>query len=318
MSNSKHFVSCSLLKPTIKSIKEHLDLIDATDMLVGQYHVMNDEYTRVLPIQIRLHNDRIQFIRLLLLKHPELYKKHDWLLDLLKKLIGDTPAVTPRSKYLIQIFKAQAALKLNSYEDAFKILMKISEKTLKSDILVVEELEMFGNEAKRLALSPYSNDEGKLALLSTAVTNSSAFNIPSLLPVWRKTYIMSKLQKYHYFTGKTPQEAYILLQNQIGKKSGEKVVQNESCQESIDFYKPVGSILGDFYAEKDQNEAEKLEMQSASKLVHMLSLFHQIQESDEYNSKWLLPNLLKEDIPLAFSHMLITQFVSVLGYFNLK
>jgi hypothetical protein len=291
-----------------------LDLIDATDILVGQYHIMNDAYTNVLPIQIRLHKDRIQFLKMLLLKNPELYRKKDWLFDLLKKLVGDIAVVTLRSRYLFDIYSAQAALQLNSLDDSFKILTEISEKSLNSDSLQADELEMFWVMVEKLVTSSYNNLEGKLVLISSAVAKSTAFNVSALLPAWRKTYVMSKFQTYPNFTGKPPIEVYTLLQQKLNTFGGAELQVDFSgnLKRNHDFYQPVGSFIGDFYSEKTVQELdERFEITNASRLVHLISLLDQLEESRECDLKALFPTLLAEDISLAFSYMMSSRLVRI-------
>lgn len=309
--------SCTLLKPNIKAIKEHLDLIEATHSLVFVHHIKYDAYTSIMPIQVRLHKDRVMLLRNLLEKKPELYKNRDLLFSLSSQLVGVERASSTRSQHLIHLFMGQAALRSESYEDALAILLSLIDKNFDPRSLNDTESALVWKTIEQLALSPFRNTKGKLALLSVAATKCDASHVSSLLVAWRQLLVSSEMDEYQPLGGKTLSAAHFILKEEEKRFLNADIEDigspNSVSQNCHDFYQPVGSPLHDESSYSIQKHSTGLKMiANGSTLFYLESLFFQLDQDTIPFPISLCPNLLRHDIPSTLSLLLISRAVSLI------
>ena len=291
-------------------------MIEATHSLVFVHHIQYDAYTSIMPIQVRLHKDRVMLLRNLLEKKPELYKNRDLLFSLSSQLVGVERASSPRSQYLIHLFTAQAALRSESYEDALAILLSLIEKNFDPRSLNDTESALVWKTIEQLALSPFRNTKGKLALLSVAATNCEASHVSSLLVTWRQLLVCSEMDEYKSLGGKPLSAAHSILKeeekrlfNSDIQDTGSPSTVSQNCH---DFYRPVGSPLHDESPYSTQNHSAGLkEIANGSTLFYLESLLFQLDQDTIPFPISLFPNLLGHDIPSALSHLLVSRAVSL-------
>ncbi|KNC97239.1 uncharacterized protein SPPG_07625 [Spizellomyces punctatus DAOM BR117] len=112
---------CLKVLPTSPILQTELNLIKATHQLTTRYNITLDpkEDILILPIQIRLHPDRLQLIQQILRRYPDAYNSAPSLLELTKMLLGEqyNRSVEVRAQAMI----ATAALEAKSYETAYQI-----------------------------------------------------------------------------------------------------------------------------------------------------------------------------------------------------
>ncbi|KAK5673073.1 hypothetical protein QVD99_000536 [Batrachochytrium dendrobatidis] len=194
----------NLVTPSVE-MKRELELIDAVDVIVGKHHLV-DEKTRseLLPIQIRLHPDRVDLLRQLLSENPQLNAFPEMIMDLACKLCGETAAANTITQLRVRSYLAHAAiddgsLDVASYYCNQLIKMSFTEgpstqsknSPLTNDALVKSLCNVF----QRLAESSWLNlqfDE-KLHLISCIIQICPITTLDSIIGLWRKTEFESIL-----------------------------------------------------------------------------------------------------------------------------
>ena len=150
----------------IPAIEEELNLIDAVDIL-SQYKlkIKSKSDIPILPIQVRMCENRLEFIQKILNLDTNDYTKTGKLLDLSKKLLGQNFNIGKEA--VVRTMIGNAAINHNNYNFANEIcktIMTIDKNT-------IEENNDIWKLFYRLATdSSYKNTSSKIELIGHALT----------------------------------------------------------------------------------------------------------------------------------------------------
>jgi hypothetical protein len=233
---------CSLLPPTVDGIKSHLDLIEATHLMLIKYGLYE---SNILPIQIRLHKDRIQLIKVLVQTNPELYAKAEVLSQIAKLLISQNIS-TARSQLLMLLYKAIGAHLSEDYEAEQyfyrDVLQKIKTDQLSLDETVSTELELGFD---RVASNSVISGRDKLSVFSDAMlVESEGINFRKVERLWKNA-----MKEVIYNSRETD---FLKLVEQLRGYNLDRQDRNEKIPGITrimmhDFFQPVGSPVAGSY-----------------------------------------------------------------------
>lgn len=303
--------SCSLLKPNIQSIKNHLNLIEATQVLVAEHHIANDAYTSILPIQIRLHEDRIQLLDLLLKTKPSMYKQPDFLYRLASQLLGSI-SLSTREKFLISLFRAKASIRECALDDSFSLGRELAE-LLPNFATDSKEIDLFREFLSLFLKSDYRNMNKKLLLLSLSSKYLSGSKTAKLMTIWRST-----LSTLSVGSHQDPLELYSLISGICGSFSASDDVGIYSPTSphtirspTIDFFQPVGSSISGYYSKptfarpiEPKDKLSCLVIQNSIRQLELLS-----EEQLDIHSLDMAKYWIRVDAPLAVTYLLSSKLV---------
>ncbi|ORX57789.1 hypothetical protein BCR36DRAFT_344452 [Piromyces finnis] len=170
-----------IIDPT-PAINEELDLIDAVDIL-NQYKlkIKSNSDIPILPIQVRMCENRLDFIQKILNLDTNDYTKTGKLLDLSKKLLGQKFNIIQEAK--IKAMIGHAAINHNNFLFAYE--------TCKSIINIENDISEANPEIwklfYRLAISPeFNNIPAKIVLIGHALSLCPPEKITDILAYSRK------------------------------------------------------------------------------------------------------------------------------------
>ncbi|OUM61451.1 hypothetical protein PIROE2DRAFT_45215, partial [Piromyces sp. E2] len=170
-----------IIDPT-PAINAELDLIDAVDIL-NQYKlkIKSKSDIPILPIQVRMCEDRLDFIQKILDLDTNDYTKTGKLLDLSKKLLGQKYNIVQEAK--IRSMIGNAAINHNNFPFAYE--------TCKSIINIEDDISEANSEIwelfYRLAIQPdYKDISAKIVLIGHALSLCPSEKITDILAFSRK------------------------------------------------------------------------------------------------------------------------------------
>lgn len=301
-----------MLKPNIPSIKSHLNLIEATQVLVAENHIASDAYSAILPIQIRLHEDRIQLVNSLLQAKPVLYKKRDFLIRLAVQLLG-VSSLSSRELFLIAIFIANTTIREKYFDDSYTIGCEL-----------VGMIPEFPGDSKEIGLfweflveflkSDYNNMNKKLLLLSASSKHLPGSKSGCLMQSWRST-----LAKISVGSSEDPLEIF----SSVGKLYDSFSASSPSREthvtsplsvrnQKIDFFQPVGSPVSNHYFKRSflksveaKDSFSCLKIQNSIRQLDLLS-----EEQQGIHALAMAKSLISVDAPISISYLLTVKTVS--------
>jgi hypothetical protein len=303
---------CSLLPSSIPAIKAHLDLIEATHILITKYQLAVDNYTRIMPIQIRLHEDRLKIFEPLLTSNSELYSKKSIVYDLATKLLGDGVNF-PRTKALLSIWTARAALKCENDGVAYHLCLESlsileTHRNLIAEILpeILEILPQIGTNSKDFM--------GNLCLSAKTLIASSTSSLPEVIDHWRKSLCQLSLDGSFPYVGNIGSEAlYQSVQDRGLLIPRVDIV--EEPEKVQDFFKPLGSSIGATYFHKSEFEGQPcllksaldcLKLQNSIRSLRQGNFPHKIQHDHSFA---IAKELFAVDSRLYTAYLLSCNFV---------
>jgi Secretory pathway protein Sec39 len=305
---------CSLLPSSIPAIKAHLDLIEATHVLITKYKLAVDNYTRIMPIQIRLHEDRVKIFEPLLASNPELYSKKSIVSDLATKLLGGA-ADFPRSKAFLSIWTAGAALKSENDGAAYHLCLESlsileTHPNLVSEILpeILDILPQIATKSK--------DAMGSLYLSAKTLIASSTGKLPASIEHWRKSLCQLSVDGSFPHVGeisseilyKSVEDRRLLMPYQVHNNV-------EGPERFHDFFKPLGSSIGAIYFHKSEFEGQPcvlksrldcLKLQNSIRTLHQGDFPRNIQHDHSFA---IAKELFAVDSVLSTAYLLSCKFV---------
>ncbi|KAJ3297076.1 hypothetical protein HK104_000885 [Borealophlyctis nickersoniae] len=194
---------CLKVLPASPALKIELDLIEATHALTTRYQVpfdLRNPHLHILPIQIRLHADRLDLIRSVLKRHPRACASSASLLDLAKKLVG-AAGWTTGAQARVRAMVADAAIDAGDHGLAYTMCEELITNSgpaegiggggiptaRRGSVPSAAVGEVVWTVCVRLAKeTDYRDLEGKAKLLGHALTVCPKEKVGEVLDLWRK------------------------------------------------------------------------------------------------------------------------------------
>jgi len=238
---------CSLLSSSIPAIKAHLNLIEATHTLITDYQLQYDGFSLIMPIQIRLHYDRIKLIKLLLESHPEVYSKPEFLDSLIHKLLGDE-SKTDRNVALLKCYSASAALILDNRRMPYRIIFDVLNIIENSEDLILEVYPELYDVVSGIVFGCQVGDYMDNSLLLSRILHVyKTIHLNNWLSLWKKCELnLSLIGLSPEIQNASPKEAFFMLDSILATRERQDSPGNLD-DSMTEFCKPVGSSLGDGY-----------------------------------------------------------------------
>lgn len=289
--------------------------------MISQYHLAHDDYTTILPVQIRLHKDRIQLIRNLLESMPGLYARRDLLVNLTSKLLG-MDAESDRSKITLLCFMAMAALSSNDHQYAFTLCHEVIDLVKRARELDIDVSHEVSNIISQIAII---KEPRRLFLLSQALLLSSNDTFTSLILVWRNVLSEVSLSgaPEEITTSGKSQDTFILLENLRLSNMSSFPPQTVMISDMVhEFYKPVGSAVDNTYSSSFFNQDQPCILESNISFLRAQNSLRQLdglsQDTGDYHSLSIAKELVNRDFPLAISYLFSSKMnnQTLLDFFN--
>ncbi|KAH6594275.1 hypothetical protein BASA50_006746 [Batrachochytrium salamandrivorans] len=189
----KNACDCLTLVEQSPDMKQELELIDAVNTIIGKYHLIDEKTgSELMPIQVRLHPDRLDLIRQLLTLNPQLNASSEMILELTRKLCGSETALSLATQLRVRAYMADAAIDEGSVDVAVYycnelIRLSSSESFLKMslDTSLVDSLcHVF---CKLIELSTHNvRFDEKLAFIVYAIRICQSSSLETMIGHWRK------------------------------------------------------------------------------------------------------------------------------------
>lgn len=299
---------CSILPSSIPAIKTHLNLIDATHILITDFHLAIDSYSKIMPIQIRLHEDRVKLFKPLIDLHPDLYVKKSLVSDLKLKLLG-SDSESARSKAFINVWTAKAALACQDEEAAFHLCLEtlnIVENSSKLfDEILSEILDLL-----TIIRNKSTDDLGYAILVAKTLTASKGSSYNSIIEYWRNSLFRLAIGGLARDSISDDAETiYNTIEDMrldFSKESEQVEADSENCH---DFLKSVGSPVGDSYVLKSEFEGHLSLLETDLRCLKVQnSLFHAQDRFSQKNygehSYSIAKELFSTDSRLSIAYLL--------------
>ena len=166
---------CLRLAAPSVAIQQEIDFLDSVELLVTKYHVRDDETdSTIMPMQIRLHPNRVELIGLLLRQNTFLYSPPEPVMTIAKKLCGESLFSEHVSQVQLRAYLAEAALAEGNTDVAIHycsqlIRMTFAEYSSKS--------EMKGTMANKKVSACIQNVFRQIAEAESGVDVHSKMNV---------------------------------------------------------------------------------------------------------------------------------------------
>ncbi|KAI8976732.1 secretory pathway protein Sec39-domain-containing protein [Pilobolus umbonatus] len=179
---------CLHILPPTADIKKEMDLIEATHLLISEYRVQDRPGYTLMPIQVRQCKDRLEFIPKLINARREIYRRHDDVLELVRKL-GFQDNLLAKVKALSML--AGAALVDEDYLESYKLCQITVEAAQNKSSIHSDENNEIDQCAFQICLNlgkmdSFNDISRRLDVLSMAMSLCPVENIRDVLTVWRK------------------------------------------------------------------------------------------------------------------------------------
>ncbi|KAJ3132279.1 hypothetical protein HDU90_007471 [Geranomyces variabilis] len=175
---------CLLVLPTSPDLQVEIDFIQATHQLTMRYNGVSDNGEPILPIQIRLHNNRLHFIEQVLERDPSAHRSREALLEVTRKLLREQ--YTPTQKCLAQALIASAALRDGDWDAAYNMCAELIAST--EDPAAphgAEVVDAICDICLKLGSTTASDDLGKrINMVGHALVRCPASKMSTTLALW--------------------------------------------------------------------------------------------------------------------------------------
>ncbi|KAI8920250.1 secretory pathway protein Sec39-domain-containing protein [Powellomyces hirtus] len=175
---------CLAVLPMSPELQVEMDFIQATHQLTVRYNGVSDNTGEpILPIQIRLHGNRLHFIQQILERDSSAHRSRDALLDMTRKLLRDQ--YTPITKALAQALIADAALRDGDWDSAY---------TLCNDLILTTEQNLMQSQEVADAICSICMELGsataidelakRMDMVGQALMRCPTEKMPQVLNLW--------------------------------------------------------------------------------------------------------------------------------------
>ncbi|KAJ3163599.1 hypothetical protein HDU86_000182 [Geranomyces michiganensis] len=175
---------CLLVLPTSPELQVELDFIQGTHQLTVRYNGVSDNDEPILPIQLRLHKNRLYFIQRVLERDPSAHRSREALLDVTRKVLREQYTAT--RKCLAQALIASAALRDGDWDAAYnmcaELIASTEATTAPQDTEVVDAI---CDICLKLGSTTASDDlEKRMNMVGHALVRCPASQMSKTLALW--------------------------------------------------------------------------------------------------------------------------------------
>ncbi|KAJ2998584.1 hypothetical protein HDV02_004399 [Globomyces sp. JEL0801] len=298
---------CGLLNPNLESIRKHIDLITVTHELCTTYHLKDGMHT-VIPIQIRIHEDRIRFVEMLLECQPHLYTRVDLMHQYAKLLCGDEDLL--RIQILVLVYVGRVAISRGDLLTAYRHCVQLIEYSVES--ISEDILESVWGLLIECVVEPNDDLNTKLQLCSYMCLIATKENLSRSLDVWRQVYAQWILESIDerdsgYDEGDdTFEDMSIRIHERI-----QSMEMLDGLPELMDmnvrlhpFYQPVGSEIGHECIQPLVMDSRLKLPQTKYRLLQAQMAVEQVVVDDFNNHYMMAQEFHHIDAFLTISHLL--------------
>ncbi|KAJ3180973.1 hypothetical protein HDU87_001621 [Geranomyces variabilis] len=175
---------CLLVLPASPDLQAEIDFIQATHQLTVRYNGVSDNGEPILPIQIRLHKNRLHFIEQVLERDPSAHRSREALLGVTRKLLREQ--YTASQKCLAQALIALAALRDGDWDAAYNMCAELIAST--EDPAAphgAEVVDAICDICLKLGTATVSDDLGKrINMVGHALVRCPASKMSTTLALW--------------------------------------------------------------------------------------------------------------------------------------
>ncbi|KAF7726591.1 hypothetical protein EC973_008636 [Apophysomyces ossiformis] len=183
--NMKQALECLKVLPAMPETRKEIDLIEATHELTWTYQTLDRPGVALMPIQVRQSNNRLDLISKLINTHRGIYRKHEDVLSLARKL-GYQDDLLAEVKVLAML--ASAALVDEEYETSYRLCRATVDKAQSHSDKNEDEIN---HAAWQICfnlgrLDAYEDLNRRQDILAMALVLTPPEHIHDVLAVWRK------------------------------------------------------------------------------------------------------------------------------------
>ncbi|KAI8815835.1 secretory pathway protein Sec39-domain-containing protein [Fimicolochytrium jonesii] len=175
---------CLNVLPSSPALQTELDFVQATHQLTVRYNLTSENTGDIiLPIQIRLHPDRVQLIARLLYSEPDAYRAP--LDDLTRKILREQYSATAKAR--VHALIADAALRAGDCDFAYK--------TCEALLIFMDDLHPYSRDVANAVcevcmglagVASWREVEKKMKLVGHALTLCTEEKMTEVLGVWTR------------------------------------------------------------------------------------------------------------------------------------
>jgi ABC-type transporter Mla MlaB component len=253
---------------------QELDFIDAIHILGHKLQLLTDESHVILPIQIRLENDKLGLIEKLLHQNRNMHQQADQLYELLSKLTGS--ALSVNDEIALRQMVARSAFSHEDYTTSYFYCLEILqfERSHLIDLRSSNEkpIDKIWDLALLIVSEPCFNDpKAKWHLLSQMLSVAGEDLIPTILRLWRSVETQCA---WINMKGNEALDTSSIATLVGVLEEDESVLFNVEDVSEHDFYRTAGSSINAYGYECLHNESESF--QFANDLSNLETVMSQL------------------------------------------